>query len=239
MAPAHIFERFEPSDDEARLRQQTHTLPEFQLAEAATSVLAVVIDRTAESTTQQSEPLRSDPEALIRATVLATAIRAYRAARAGIIIVTSGYELEADAMTRLVTELYVQGRRIVDDPSGEEAREWLGLKRRHGIGKRIKEAAGADLYGALSVAAHGDPRGLRQLLGSGTAGDTVAQWGPRHSGRHQTVLNQFSIAARDMAVLLEECTGRQHKELELIDRGLQKLVPGWPLSGPATGGSGP
>lgn len=219
-----------PADHEAAIREEVDRSPERHIAEAASSVLAVVLDRSgevlAESQSRAAEDVGPSPERLILPAVLAAAARAFRTARAGMAVVRAGYELEADAMTRVMLELYVSARAILDDPTGVEARAWVTGGRRRGIGKRVDAAAPGEIYDSLSAAAHGDPRGLRRLAVERDDGPTV-EWGPRLTERFRAVLIGFALGARDMTVLLEEATGQTHPELSDLDDLLVRSVPGW------------
>src|SRR4051812_48709591 len=90
-----------PAEHEAEIRNSYEQLCERGLAEMASSTLAVVIHETSQRPLPDSEADR------LRLTAsLFGAIRGFRAIRAGMAILGSGYELEADAMTRVVLELF-------------------------------------------------------------------------------------------------------------------------------------
>lgn len=95
------------------------------------STLAVVLHRVGEDLAQwrQADSVR------VTASMVG-GIRAFRAVRAGMAILASGYELEADAMSRVLLELFVETRSAVQDASGETARVWLSGGRERGISSR-------------------------------------------------------------------------------------------------------
>ncbi len=67
-------------------------------------------------------------------------------------VVSRGYELEANAMTRVVLELLIATRDVLADASGAEAERWVRRVMGKGITARvdgaIPETAGR--YGSLS-----------------------------------------------------------------------------------------
>ena len=209
-----------PHEHEAALREEWNSLSERHVADAAGSVLAVAIDRaTANKGTPEQEP--------IKLAVLVAAIRAFRAIRAAMAAAAAGYELEAEAMNRAVLELFVSARAALDDSTGQEAQAWLAGKRTRGIGRRVDAAMPRrGVYGALSQAVHGDPRGLVRLLGHDDD-EQVIEWGPNRSDRAYGLLFAFAVGARDFAVLLEEAGLGPHPELTPLDTLLEAKVPGF------------
>jgi len=212
-----------PNDHENEIAQEVVQLREYHLAEAATSVLAIVIERT----TERALP-EKDAERQHRTAVTVAAIRAFRALRAGMSIVCRGYAVEADAMTRIMLELYVATTEVLAEPSGHEAKRWLT----EGMGKGIKARVDAQVpqpdgvYGPLSRAAHGDPRVVLGLLNTTDAEQTI-EWGPALTPRIADVLRSYAVGARDFAVLLEQITETSHREVERLDRVLVATVPGF------------
>jgi hypothetical protein len=123
---SHLCHTGSPTEHEDELRRRVSSSQERHLAEAASSVLAVVLERFGDVLTadQRLDGNAIDQSArrLIAGAILAASARTFRTVRAGIAVVSSGYEPEADAMTRVLLELYVSARAILDDPTGEEAR---------------------------------------------------------------------------------------------------------------------
>jgi hypothetical protein len=213
----------EPHEHEAAIRAAYDELPERHLAEFATSTLAVLLDRCPDLPRADDEPTR------LRVTAaLVGGVRAYRAIRSGMAILAAGYEMEADAMSRALLELFVETRHAVEDASGETARSWFDGGRARGISGRVKAAMPGRpaLYGQLSRAAHGDPRALMGLAVR-TVDEVGLEWGPAQTAATGRCLIGYAIGARDMAVLLEQAFAAVVPELEALDRVLAHAVPGW------------
>jgi hypothetical protein len=213
-----------PTVHEAAIREAFDQLPERQLADLASSTLAEVLDKIgADAALWRS---LDEPSRLQAAMV--GGIRAFRAIRAGMAVLANGYEMEADTMSRILLELYVQTREALEDSSGETARIWLTGQRGRGIGGRVRAAMHEKptTYGALSRAAHGDPRALVGLAVVDD-GQHVVEWGPSQTPATARCLVGFAIGARDMAVLLEDATGLRFSAITALDQVLVANVPGW------------
>lgn len=215
----HKAEPASVTADESELRRAATELPGWELAESATTVLAVAIERaTAE------DVVFSDPR---QQAAVAAAIRGFRAIRSGLVVMASGYELEADSLARVMVELYLNVRPAIDDDAGEEARAWLTGKRERGITGRAEEAFGSRRpYKTLSMAAHGDARALAHLIVEEGDGQIV-RWGPSRTERSQALLFGFTVGARDFAVLLEEAGLGLIPELGPLDRWMERDIPGF------------
>lgn len=131
-------------------------------------------------------------------------------------------------MSRVLLELAVETRTAIDDLSGTTARSWLAGERGFGISKRVRAAMPdrPETYGALSRAAHGDPRALMGLAVAEEEGP-VLEWGPRQTAATGRCLISYAIGARDMAVMLEEVADRRSAGLDALDQVLAAHVDGW------------
>jgi hypothetical protein len=212
-----------PNDHENEIATEVVALLDYGLAEAATSVLAITIERATEQKLPEDDARRQH-----RTAVTVAAIRAFRALRSGIAIVCRGYELEADAMTRVMLELFVATQEVLADPSGSEAKRWLT----QGMGKRIAARVDASIprpdsvYAPLSRAAHGDPRVVLGLVTTSGA-DHEIHWGPSSTPRAAEILRSYAVGARDFAVLLEDVTEVRHPEVSRLDEVLVAKVEGF------------
>jgi predicted component of type VI protein secretion system len=212
-----------PHDHENEIARQVVVLREYHIAEAATSVLAIVLERTT------SIPLPDEHSARQHRTAVTVAsIRAFRALRAGMAMLCRGYALEADMLTRVMLELYVAATEILAETSGQEAERWLTK----GMGKGIKARVDArvpqpeGVYGPLSRAAHGDPRAVLGLL-IAADDEHAIEWGPALTPHIADVLRSYAVGARDFAVLLEQVAQNTHPEVERLDEMLVAAVPGF------------
>jgi hypothetical protein len=212
-----------PGDHENEIASRVVQLREYHLAEAATSVLAIVIERTTKIALPEEEAERQH-----RTAVTVAAIRAFRALRAGMSIVCRGYALEVDTMTRVMLELYVAATEILAEPSGRQAKRWLTK----GMGKGITARVDAQVprpdgvYGPLSRAAHGDPRAVLGLL-SANDDEQAIEWGPAITPRIAEILLSYAVGARDFAVLLEQVAHNPHPEVARLDQLLVAAIPGF------------
>jgi len=215
-----------PTEHERAVRDQVGVSEAFEFLDAVSAVLAMAIDRAAQS---QAEVSKS---AVRRTAILLAAIRAFRGVRAASAVIASGYAMEAEPFTRMLLELFVSARAVVDDETGAEAKAWLLGDRARGIGKRVRDAMpdGA-VYGELSRATHGDPRAVARALLKTAEGEQMIEWGPAVTPQTEEQLHNLALAARDFAVLLEQVGFERHAELETVDRALMRLKAGWRQDG--------
>lgn len=128
----------------------------------------------------------------------------------------------------MTLELFVSAQAIVADPSGEEATQWLAGERAKGLARRTREALpDGELYGALSQATDGDPRALPRALMRVSEGRQTIEWGPALTDQSGDQLVRLALAAREFCVLLEEVGFEKRFELDAIDSGLVRRLPGW------------
>ena len=137
---------------------------EYQLADWATTNLAVALHAAG-----QLSPLVAEPERSLRRTLLVSSARLFRLARSGMAVVAVGYESEARAFDRGMIETRARCMQALEDDSGEVARTWPeGVKLRGSMTEAIRKSfPAADpnqakmLYGSLSGDVHPD---LAQLM---------------------------------------------------------------------------
>jgi hypothetical protein len=211
--------------EENEFRREFEASPERELAEVASTALAVVLTRCgghravsgSGSATRWRETAAS-----------VAAARGFRAIRAGMAMLAVGYEFEARAMTRVLTELLVHAQAALEDSTGEEARAWVAGERERGISARVRAMTPntPDAYKMLSRAAHGDPRGIDALMTSDGEGDII-EWGPSHSPHTEDRVVSFALAARDLTVILAQVYDEPVPELNVVDAALERALPGW------------
>lgn len=212
-----------PRRHEQEVRAEVGALDAFTFLDAVSSVLAVAIDRAAHEHEARPAGSRMRETALLMA-----AIRAFRAIRAASAVVSSGYALEAEPYTRILFELYVSAKDIVDDKTGAEADAWLAGRRARGLGERVKASIpDPSVYIHLSQATHGDPRAVPRALLRLPEGEEIIEWGPSLTPQSTEHLQHLANAARDFAVLLEEVGFERCPELDEVDLALQRIKPGW------------
>ena len=213
-----------PGEHEDEIAREVFTIRECVLADAATSVLAFVIAQATGVALPAERAARWH-----RTAVTVAAVRAFRAIRAGMALTSRGYELEADAMTRIMVELVVGTDEVLADPTGEEAERWLAQAMGKKIAARVDAAVAQPdgVYGPLSRAAHGDARGVLSLLDA-TADAPSIDWGPKSTARAASILRSYAVGARDFVVLVEEVTGADSTtDARQLDRLLTANIEGF------------
>jgi len=102
----------------------------------------------------------SDASHARQAVLLALSGMGVRTARALILLIRSGWEPEAHALKRRLSEIVWCAQWVLDDPSGEAARQWLEGRGRSAA--RLARAYGGERpWDLFSSGAHADPRSLR------------------------------------------------------------------------------
>lgn len=205
--------------NETQVRAEVDALDGKQLADSVSSVLASVIDRcTADLENRGAREIA----------VVYAAIRAFRAVRAAVNVITAGYPLEAEPFTRILLELFTHARAVIADSTDAEAKAWFAGDRGRGISKRVKDSMPDDsVYMHLSQTSHGDPRALARALRRETPGGFELEWGPRQTDQTEQQLVHLALGAREFAVLLEEVGFGEQPYLAEVDRALQKALPDW------------
>lgn len=98
-----------------------------------------------------------------RRALLGLATLGVRTSRALILLVRNGWDAEAHALKRRLTECRLRGQHVAKDQSGEAARQWLD-----GRGRKANKLAGdfdeADPWALFSSGSHADARSLRLTM---------------------------------------------------------------------------
>lgn len=211
-----------PRAHEEDVRAEIAELAAFDFLDAVSAVLAVAVDRATHCLTEQPQP------DLRKMAMLQASIRAFRGIRAASAVIASGYALEAEPYSRMLLELHVSAKAVLDDPTTKEAEKWLKGRHARGLGVRVKEAIpNPAVYGQLSQATHGDPRAIFRALAQAPDGELTIEWGPAHTHQTEEQLHHLCFAARDFCVLLEQVGLGSQPELDAVDAALQRLKPTW------------
>jgi hypothetical protein len=211
-----------PTEHEQAVREEVQALELFTLLDAVSAVLAVAIDRASATAAD------GVGAGIRKQAVLAAAVRAFRAMRCASAVIASGYPLEAESYTRMLLELFVSAKAVIEDETDEEAKMWLAGERGWKIGGRVRAAmANKSVYMHLSQGTHGDPRALTRALLRETDRGQVIDWGPARTPQTEEQLLQLALGAREFAVLLEEVGFERQSELDGVDIALQRFLPGW------------
>lgn len=208
---------------EDQLRGELRALPERQLVEAATSMLAETIERVPdrEAVVIAGTPIhnwRSQSYTVI-------ALRVYRAIRSAVSVLGAGFELEAQVYDRLLLELMHAYLKIASDESGQLAKRWLRGKKIAGAGDAIEELRLPKvLHGHLSERAHGSSAPVWQALASREEDRGLVTWGPaRGKATHGLLLN-YAAMARTMIEVLAREHQLEVPQLPALDRAYEALL---------------
>jgi hypothetical protein len=137
--------------------------PEYDLADWATTNLAVALDVAG-----RVEAPAEDPERVLRRALLVSCARIFRLGRAGMAVVCAGYEAEARILDRALWETRARCIQALHDQTGRTAAKLLTGKLDRGISAAVRATVPSDdpetakrLYRDLSRDAHRD---LRQFM---------------------------------------------------------------------------
>lgn len=193
-------------------------LPEHALAEWASSVLAVVLDRTS----GLERPESGTPASLRLHAFLIIGVRSFRAIRATMAVLAAGYELEAHALARLVLELEARRNVIAADSSGSEAHAWMSDQRNRDLGAMVRAATpdSPRLWKTLSRAVHADAVAVFDVLLSDQEGERVLRWGPGLTLVSRRVLFYLALSARSTAIALATEAGVEMPDEERLSLAL-------------------
>lgn len=175
-----------------------HELPAYQAADAATEALLWVLERAG------FEPPEDDdapPASYWRAkALLYLGVLAVRATRAGMAVLSAGYEHESMTHKRTLTEVHSRVRLVAADESGEYARQWL-QGRAGKPAKAVGRFSPDRLWELLSHASHADHRGVENFLAiSQPDGSTTLLTNPeRRLNVSNATLGAFAGETRDAA----------------------------------------
>ncbi len=204
--------------DRERALDQTadEDLPTLAVAEVATRTLAEIVQRLPVPLAEETSThvAQESHHALWFMSVMA-----FRAARAALRVIRTGYEDQAVTYVRLIDELHNRAQKVREDPSGEYARQWLAGRPQ---GKPAK-LTGQEMYELLSGPAHANVRAVLDWLAiPSTDGSAKVVLGPE---RRPDVTNMTLIyiagEVRDIAAMLIAASGQPLDQLGLLDQAIQ------------------
>ncbi len=209
-----------PRREEELRASATTELPTLELAEDVTQLMAEQI----EETTIDASEGNCDATALRTHALWFMAIIAFRALRAAIVALSSGYEDQAVGYQRLNDELHNRAQKVRADRSGEYARRWL---EGHGLGKGAK-LAGQDFWELLSGPVHANARAVLDWLAiSQKDGSTEVVVGPeRRPEIANAALTFMASEGRDICSMLANESGKP-RDLASLDARLREAHEIW------------
>jgi hypothetical protein len=185
---------------EARLRASVERdLPVFAVVRQATDVLSWVL---CQSDLPKSDEDPVPPSHLVGTALLFLGVMAHRATRAAMALVASGYEPETLGLKRLLTEAHSRMKAIVEDESGEHARQWLVGPAPSTPHRLVAKHADRETFDLYSNSAHADAEGVKRWL---LQPRDTNEWGvigapDRWPAFISIVMVEFAFEVRDIAV---------------------------------------
>jgi hypothetical protein len=193
-------------------------LPAYHVANGASEALLWVIKRAGVEPVEDEKP----PAGYWRAkALLYLGVIAVRTTRAAMAVIACGYEAETMGFKRTLMEVQSRGERVVNDESGEYARQWLQAR----AGKPARAVSGFapdDLFEMLSHSSHADHRGVENFLAvSEPDGSTRLLTVPeRRPEVSNATLIIFASETRDVAVLIANERGLTIPHLAELDAAI-------------------
>jgi hypothetical protein len=186
-----LAEKFD-ADEQRHLAAAPQDLPALAIARRATGALAEQID----GAQTPPAPEKPTPSFYIREATLLLAVIGLRTARACVLVVSAGYSPEAHGLKRRLSEVHARAQAVVDDGSGQHARDWLENKGASTPPRIVGKYGNLDLWKLYSWGAHADAQSVQQWL-------TVPM--PDIAGGHQGLLVVPHFDEQLSNALLVEC----------------------------------
>ncbi|HEX3173591.1 MAG TPA: hypothetical protein VHQ43_05160 [Solirubrobacterales bacterium] len=142
-------------------------------------------------------------------------VQSFRALRAALGIIASGYDDQAVGHVRLISELHGRARKVFEDESGEYARQWIA-GRAGGSGAKV---VGQDLWEVLSGPPHPSARATFDWTAlSPENGPTLVVLGPeRRPDLSNGTLAFIAGEIRDIGYVLATASGLSGVLPEFLD----------------------
>jgi hypothetical protein len=193
-------------------------LPAYHVANGASEALLWVLNRAGIEPHEGEKPPASYWHAKA---LLFLGVIAVRTTRAAMAVIASGYEAETMGFKRTLMEVHSRVQHVVNDKSGEYARQWLQAR----AGKPAK-AVGAfapeNLFDMLSHSSHADHRGVENFLAvSEPDGSTTLLTVPeRRVEVSNSTLIMFASETRDVASVIAKERGLTIPHLAGLDAAI-------------------
>jgi len=193
-------------------------LAAYQVANAASETLLWVLQRAGFEPYQGEKP----PASYWRAkALLYLGVLAVRTTRAAMAVIACGYEAETLGHKRTLMEVHSRAQGVVDDASGEYARQWLQAR----AGKPAKSVSGFapdDFFAMLSHSSHADHRAVENFLAvSNPDGSTSLLPHPeRRPEVSNSTLITFASETRDVARVIATEHGLTIPHLAELDAAI-------------------
>jgi hypothetical protein len=175
----------------------------------ATDALMWSLSRSEMAPSEEDPPA---PSHYVGSALFILAVLGLRTTRAIVTLISSGYEPEALGLKRSLTEVHSRVKAIVEDSSGQHARDWLAGPSPSTTRKLIGKHADLSLFDLYSDSTH-------------ASFDATKQWLMQSTGEREATLVATPDRWPDLAnVLLAECA-REVRDLAVVLGSLRGLVP--------------
>ncbi len=155
-------------------RRARHQMPNLRLANTARRHLAAVVEYFSAQTSTGWQTLADLSVAdAHRLTMSQLGVLGVRTSSSAIVLVTSGYAVDAAAHLRRLVECTLRGRAALADRSGEHARRWLSGRPRPSAEKLAQKFGAPEELRMLSITAHADARGMALMHAPDLSGDGI------------------------------------------------------------------
>jgi hypothetical protein len=215
------------------LRTSEKDLDAMALARSATEALVAALG----GATVEARGDDASPGYFVRAALLLLSTMALRTARAALLVISAGYEPEAQGLKRRLSEIHVRAQAVTDDASGQHARDWLEGKGPSTPRKLAAKWGSLDVWEMYSTSEHADVRGLHWWLMVPMSGRKEGQHGllvqpHRRPSFSNALLTEIAMECRDIANALATSRGGRLNGIgeldKLIEQSIQRHLQGDP-----------
>ena len=141
-------------------------MPNWRLANTARKTIADLVHKLSDEMPSIGQASISDLEPIVAQRIAGIQLSglAVRSAGAVLALVGAGYEPEAAGPLRRIIEAVLRIRAVIDDPSGEHAKQWLSGRPQGKVERLAQRYAREEELRNLSVHAHADTRALLMVM---------------------------------------------------------------------------
>lgn len=227
METGDIEEQFSRTEEELRHAADAELEP-LSVARHATKALASAVNGTSIPVAPEPAP----PDWYLRAAILNLCLIALRSARGCLVLIASGYEPEAQGLKRRVSEVYARMGAVVDDTSGQHARQWLEGAPPSTPRKITGKFGSLELFDLYSQSEHADARGITSWLAI-----PMPEIHEHHRGLifvpHRrpefanAMLVELAHEVRDLAQIMARSRGLSVPDLGILDAEIRAARERW------------
>lgn len=200
-------------------------LPALGVARSATEALTSAVDGASVEPGGDAPA----PSYYMRSAVLLLAVMGLRTARACLLVIAAGYEPEAHGLKRRLSEVHARAQAVLDDQTGQHARDWLDGKGPSTPPKIVGKWGARDLWETYSASTHADAKGLRWWLMMPVPDAHPDQRGlivqpHRRPEFSNAMLTEVAMECRDLAHALAASRGGQLQGIDELDGYIDRAI---------------